>query len=177
MYDMHTNHLRINIRCEFIYSAKSGCCFRKKRGEWIAVIFCMSSYMLKNRFLNEFIYMQCTITFVLYESILCMNSYIQTNFAIEEAADIELAAAAADDSIATDMSGVSISDDAEGNIKAVLGDKKADVVEASAPTAAPTVVAVAPSASAADVASATAVAAPAVVLEKKGVSGLPLSFA
>ncbi len=121
--------------------------------------------------------MQCTITFVLYEFILCMNSYIQTNFAIEEAADIELAAAAADDSIATDMSGVSISDDAEGNIKAVLGEKKSDVVEASAPAAAPTVVAVAPATSAADVASATEAAAPAVVLGKKGVSGLPLSFA
>jgi hypothetical protein len=69
-----------------------------------------------------------------------MNSYIQTNsnFVIEEAADIELAAAA-DDSVATDaaysMSGVSILDDAEGNIKAVLGGKKSDEEEA-APTAA-----------------------------------------
>jgi hypothetical protein len=66
-----------------------------------------------------------------------MNLYIQTNsnFATEEAADINLAAAA-DDSIATDtayfMSGVSILDDAEGNIKAVLGDKKSDEEEAAA---------------------------------------------
>jgi hypothetical protein len=60
-----------------------------------------------------------------------MNSYIQTNFATEEAADIELAAAAADDSISTDAeysaSGVSISDDAEENINAVSGGKKSDV--------------------------------------------------
>jgi hypothetical protein len=41
----------------------------------------------------------------MYEFILYMNSYIQTNFATEEAADIELAVAAADDSIATDASG------------------------------------------------------------------------
>jgi hypothetical protein len=47
-----------------------------------------------------------------------MNSYIQINFAREEAADIELAVAAADDSVS--QSGVSISDDAEVNIKAVL---------------------------------------------------------
>ncbi len=104
--------------------------------------------------------------------------FIQTDFATEEAADIKLAAAAAaDDSITTDASGVSISDDAEGNIKAVSGEKKSDVVEASAPAGAPTVVAVAPATSAAAVASADAVAVPAVLLGKKGVSGLPLSFA
>ena len=106
-----------------------------------------------------------------------MNSYIQTNFATEEAADIELAAAVADDSIATDVSRVSISDDAEGNIKAVSGEKKSDVVEASAPAAAPMAVAVAPTMSAVAVASAEAVAAPAVLLGKNGVSGSPLSFA
>jgi hypothetical protein len=66
-----------------------------------------------------------------------MNSYIQTNsnFGTEEAADIELVAAA-DDTVATDAaysaSGVSILDDAEGNIKAVLGDKKSDEEEAAA---------------------------------------------
>ncbi len=66
-----------------------------------------------------------------------MNLYIQPNFATEEAANIDLAAAAADDSItmtaAYCASDVSISDDAEGNIKAVLGDEKSDVVEASSP--------------------------------------------
>jgi hypothetical protein len=128
-----------------------------------------------------------------------MNSYIETNsnFAAEEAADIELAAAA-DDFIATDtaysMSDVSILDDAEGNIKAVLGDKKSDgeeaaamaasdyaevnikavsgdtasdVVEYSALAAASTAVAVASATSAASVPSA-AVAAPDVLsVEKK----------
>jgi hypothetical protein len=65
-----------------------------------------------------------------------MNSYIQTksNFATEEAAGIELVATG-DDSVTTgaaySASGVSILDDAEGNIKAVLGEKKSDVVEAS----------------------------------------------
>jgi hypothetical protein len=69
-----------------------------------------------------------------------MNSYIQinSNFATEEAADIELVAAA-DDSVATDtaysMSGVSILDDAKGNIKALLGDQKSDKEEAAAKAA------------------------------------------
>ena len=53
-----------------------------------------------------------------------MNSYIQPNFSTAEAVDIELAAAAVDNSLTTyaahSTSGVSISDDAEGNIKAVL---------------------------------------------------------
>ncbi len=75
-----------------------------------------------------------------------MNSYIQSNFSTAEAVDIDLAAAAADDSVTTyaaySTSGVSILDDAKGNIKVVSGDKKSDVVEASAPAAAPTVVAV-----------------------------------
>ncbi len=106
---------------------------------------------------------------------------IQPNFSIAEAADIGLAAATADDSItayaAHSALGVSILDDAEGNIKAVLGEKKSDVVEASAPAAAPTAMAVAPATSAVAVASAVAVPAPAVVSGKIGVSGLPLCFA
>jgi hypothetical protein len=72
---------------------------------------------------------------------------------------------------------VRILDDAKGNIKAVLGEKKSDVVEASAPTDAPMAMAVTPAMSAAAVASVAAVPAPDVVLGKKGVSGLPLSFA
>ncbi len=89
--------------------------------------------------------------------------------------------AAADDSVATDAayfaSDMSISDDAEGNIKAVLGDKKSDVVEASTPAAAFAAVAVASVTSAASVASA-AVAVPDVIsVQEKGVSGSPLSFA
>ena len=87
--------------------------------------------------------------------------------------------AAADDSLTTyaahSVSGVSISDDAKENIKAVLGEKKSDVVEASA--AAPAAMAVAPATSAVAVASAAAVATQDVISGKKGVSGLPLSFA
>jgi hypothetical protein len=53
---------------------------------------------------------------------------IQTNVATEEAADIDLAAAAADDSVKTgatySTSGVSILDDAEGNIKEELEEMK-----------------------------------------------------
>jgi hypothetical protein len=56
-----------------------------------------------------------------------MNSYIQSNLATEEAADIVLATGA-DDTVATDTaystSCVSTLDDAEGNIKAGHGDKK-----------------------------------------------------
>jgi hypothetical protein len=63
-----------------------------------------------------------------------MNSYIQSNFATEKAADIELAAGT-DDTVATDAaysaSCVSTLYDAEGNIKAVLGDKKTDKEEAA----------------------------------------------
>ncbi len=66
-------------------------------------------------------------------------SYLQTQAA---AADIDLAAAAVDNSIKTytshSASGVNISDDAEGNIKAVLGEEISDVVEALALTDAPT---------------------------------------
>ncbi len=100
-----------------------------------------------------------------------MNSCIQP-FSTAEAAYVYLAAAAADDSVATDAayfaSGVSILADAKGHIKAVSGEKKSDIVEAStSPPAAPVAVAVAPATSAAAVASAGAVAAPAVVLGKK----------
>ena len=100
--------------------------------------------------------------------------YIQPNFSTAEAAAIIDLAAAADVSVATDAaysaSDVSILDDAEGDItvKAVLGEKKSDVVEASAPAAAPAAVAVASVMSAAAVASVAAVAALAVVLGKKG---------
>jgi hypothetical protein len=149
----------------------------------------------------------CTLTVVSYEYILYTNSYIQSNFVTKEALDFELVAAA-DDTVATDaaysVSGVSILDDAEGNIKAVLGDekfdeeeavataasddaegnikavsedKKSDVVESSAPAAASVVVAVASTKSAASVAS-TAVAAPDILsVQKKGVSGLLFYFA
>jgi hypothetical protein len=111
-----------------------------------------------------------------------MNSYNQTNFATAEEAAADVAAAA-DVSIATaaaySASGVSIMDDAEGDItvKAVSGEKKSDVVEASAPAVASVAVAVASAMSTAAVASAAAVAVPDVLsVGKKGVSGLPLSF-
>ncbi len=85
--------------------------------------------------------------------------------------DIDLAAAAVDDSLTTytahSASGVSISDDAEGNVKAVLGEKISDVVEASAPADAPAAMAVTPATLAAAVSSAVVVAAPDFVLEKK----------
>ncbi len=58
-----------------------------------------------------------------------------------------------------------------------MKEKKSDVVEASAPAAAPMAMAVTPATSAAAVDSVAAVAAPAVVLGGKGVSGLLLSFA
>jgi hypothetical protein len=63
-----------------------------------------------------------------------MNLYIPSYFATEEAVDIELVARA-DDTVATDAacaaSCVSTLDDAEENIKAVLGDKKTDEEEAA----------------------------------------------
>jgi hypothetical protein len=110
-----------------------------------------------------------------------MNEFIYSvKKSTAEALDIDPAAAAADDSVATDaaysVSGVSIFDDAEGNIKAVLGEKKSGVVVASAPTAATAAVAVAPAKSATAVASGVAVAAQDVVLGRKGMGGLPLSF-
>jgi hypothetical protein len=67
------------------------------------------------------------------------------------------------------VAGVSILNDAEGNIKAVLGEEISDVVEASAPTDTPAAMAVTPTTLAAAVSSAVAVAAPDVVLgEKEG---------
>ncbi len=63
-----------------------------------------------------------------------MNSYIQSNLATEEAADIVIAAGA-DDTVATDAahstSCVSTLDNAEGNINAGPGDKKTDEDEAA----------------------------------------------
>jgi hypothetical protein len=78
-------------------------------------------------------------------------------------ADIDLAVAAVDDSCATyaahSASGMHISDDAEGNIKAVLGEEVSDVVEASAPTDAPMAMAVNPTTLAAAISSVVAAAA------------------
>jgi hypothetical protein len=127
-----------------------------------------------------------------------MNTYIQSNFATEEAADIELVAGA-DDTVKTgtaySASCVSILDDAEGNIKAgpgdkktdeeeapsddaggnikaVLGDTKSDELESSAPDIVYTAVAASSRKSAASVAS-TAVAAPGILsVQNKGVSVL-----
>ncbi len=69
-----------------------------------------------------------------------MNSYIQSNLATKEAA-------------------ISISDDYEGNMKAVLGEEISDVVEASASTDAPAAMAVPPAMLAAAVSYVVAVAA------------------
>jgi hypothetical protein len=64
-----------------------------------------------------------------------MNSYIQSNLAPEEAADIVLATGAYD-TVATDAahsnSCVSTLDDAEGNMNAGPGDKKTDEEEEAA---------------------------------------------
>jgi hypothetical protein len=74
---------------------------------------------------------------------------------------------AVDDSLTTyaahSASGVSILDDAEGNIKAVLVEKISDVVEASVPTDLPATMAVALAMLAVAVTSVVAVAAPDVV--------------
>jgi hypothetical protein len=63
-----------------------------------------------------------------------MNSYIQSNLATEEAADIVLVAGAYD-TVATDAahstSCVSTLDDAEGNMNTGPGDKKTDEAEAA----------------------------------------------
>jgi hypothetical protein len=64
-------------------------------------------------------------SFVSYEFFLYMNSYIKSNLACKEAA-------------------VGISDDIEGNIKAVFGEEISDVVDASASAEAPVAMAVAP---------------------------------
>ncbi len=68
-----------------------------------------------------------------------MNSYIKSNLASKEAA-------------------VSISDDLDGNMKAVMGEEIFDVVEASASADAPRVMAISPSMLAAAVSSVVAVA-------------------
>jgi hypothetical protein len=113
--------------------------------------------------------------FFLHDIKYCINfihsfiySYLQTHPA---AADIGLAAAAVDNSLTNytshSASGVSISDDAEGNIKSVLGEEISDVVEASAPTDASAVM-MAPAMLAAAVSSVVA----AVAAKKGGVSGL-----
>jgi hypothetical protein len=75
-----------------------------------------------------------------------MNSYIKSNLATEEAA-------------------VSISDELEVNMKAVLGEEISDVVDASLSADAPAAIAVTPVMSAATVSSVVAVA------EKKDDSG------
>jgi hypothetical protein len=99
---------------------------------------------------------------ILSEILLCVNPYIQPNLSTAQAADIDLAAAAVDNSLTTyaahSASGVSILDNADGNIKAVLGEEISDVVEASAPADAPAAMAVTPATLA--VASVVAVAAP-----------------
>jgi hypothetical protein len=69
------------------------------------------------------------------------------------------------------------SDDAEGNIKAVSGDKKSEVVESSAPAAASVVVAVASAKSAASVASMAVAVHDVLSVQKKGASGMPFYFA
>jgi hypothetical protein len=109
---------------------------------------------------------------ILSEFLLCVSSYIQPNLSTAEAVDIHLVAAAVDASLTTyaahSMSGVSILDDAEGNIKAVLGEEISDVVEASAPADAPVAMAVTPATLAAAVSSAVALAVLGFVLGKKG---------
>ncbi len=65
---------------------------------------------------------------ILSDSVLYVNSYIQTNLSPTAAtADIDLATTAVDNSLTTyaahSASGVSISDDAEGNIKVVMGER------------------------------------------------------
>ena len=105
---------------------------------------------------------------ILSDSLLYVNSYIQPNLSTAAAAGIDLAATAVDNSLTTyaahSASGVSILDDAEGNIKAVLGEEISDVVEASAFADAPTVMAVTPAMLAATVSSVVA----AVAAKKEG---------
>jgi hypothetical protein len=80
-----------------------------------------------------------------------LNSYIQSNFATKEAADIVLVA---------------------GNIKLVLADKKSDEVESSAPDIAYAVVAVSSGKSAASEASTAVAVSDILSVQKKGVSVL-----
>jgi hypothetical protein len=110
---------------------------------------------------------------ILSEFSLCVNPYTQPNLSTAYV-NIDLAVAAFDDSLtlttyaAHSVSGVSISNDDEGNIKAVLGEEILDVAEASAPADAPTAMAITPATLvAAAVSSAVAVAVPDFVLEKK----------
>ncbi len=127
-------------------------------------------------FLHDIMYccMNSYISYtILTDSLLYVNLYIQPNLSTAATADIDLAAAAVDDSLTTTFathsaSGVSISDDAEGNIKAVMGEEISDVVEASAPADALAAMAVTPAMLAAAVSSVVAV-----VAAKKGeVNGL-----
>ncbi len=126
-------------------------------------------------FLHEVI--NCLNSYISYKSLsyslLYVNSYIPPNLSTTAAAaDFDLAVAAVDNSLTTytahSTSGVSISDDAEGNFKAVLGEEISDVVEASAPADAPAAMAVTPAMLAAAVSSVVAV----VAAKKGGVSGL-----
>ena len=78
-----------------------------------------------------------------------MNSYIKSNF------------------LASEEAAVSISDDLDGNMKAVLGEEISDVIEASASADATAVMAVTPVMLAATVSCVVAVTA-----NKEGVSGL-----
>jgi hypothetical protein len=101
---------------------------------------------------------------ILSDFVLYVNSNIQPNLSTTAvAADFDLAGAAVDDSLtnyaAHSASGVSISNDAEGNIKAILGEEISDIVEASAPADAPAAMAVTPAMLAAAVFSVVAVAA------------------
>jgi hypothetical protein len=100
---------------------------------------------------------------ILSDSILYVNSYIQPIFSTAAAVDIDLAAAAVDNPLTTytahSPSGVSISGDAEGNMKAVLGEEISEVVEASASADAPAAMTVTPTMLAAAVSSVVAVAA------------------
>jgi hypothetical protein len=77
-----------------------------------------------------------------------MKSYIKSNLASKEAA-------------------VSMSDDLEGNMKAILGEEISDVVKASASADAPAAMAVTPA-----MLSATVSSVVAQVANKEGVSGL-----
>jgi hypothetical protein len=115
--------------------------------------------------MNSFILYMILSDFVLY-----VNSYIKPNLSTAEAAEV----AAVDDSLAAhSMSGVSISYDAVGIIKAELGEEISNVVEVSAPTDAPTAMAVTHTMLDVAVSSVVAVAVHYFVLGKKGVvSGL-----
>jgi hypothetical protein len=111
---------------------------------------------------------------ILSECVLYVDSYIKSNLFTAKAVDIDLAVAAVHNSLAThSASGVSILYDAEGIIKAVLGEKICNLVEAAAPADAPTAMAVTHATLDAAVYSVVAIALWDFVVEKKGVvSGL-----